>query len=233
MESQSKLTFGNILVGLLLLGVVVVIGLIVFVYFALTKPESRHTTAVPANESANQQVERLSPAGGTLPPVPRSEASKVAAPTHNNAQQSDADKAVKDIKGTTTANQTVGAAGTQGLANAGALDAGEVRPKTPKTKHKPKPPKPPVATESVNDERVSQQNTNGAIQLEPINRKSNTQGERPLKPINSVDKPRETTSSTTRREPTPSRQPNQNSGERDLKPVQKTSPRSNDFDNLF
>lgn len=74
-ESESKLTFGNILLGLLLLGVVVVIGLIVFVYFALTKQSNNKNTILPTDAPPSQSIDRLSPDGRALPSVPRAQAS--------------------------------------------------------------------------------------------------------------------------------------------------------------
>lgn len=247
MESESKLTFGNILVGLLLLGVVVVIGLIVFVYFALTKPETRKTTAADDTPAA-QQIDRLSPDGRTLPSVPRSEASKVATPTNNKTQQAEADKIANEMRKT---NETAITNVDSSMANKAALGTGEVvKPKQPKrTTTAPKTPK---RTQTADSEKTtSERNTaaNGERELKPVERQlqptnqpinikrraDTTEGERQLQPTNK----RETAPAreNTRRE-TPRRETStsNSSGERKLEPVQpkKAAPRSNEgFDNLF
>lgn len=244
MESESKLTFGNILVGLLLLGVVVVIGLIVFVYFALTKPETRKTTAADDTPAA-QQIDRLSPDGRTLPSVPRSEASKVATPANNKTQQAEADKIANEMRKT---NETAITNVDSSMANKAALGTGEVvKPKQPKrTTTAPKTPK---RTQTADSEKTtSERNTaaNGERELKPTNerplqpinikrRADTTEGERKLEPTNKRETApaRETTRRETPRRETPANNSN-SGGERKLEPVKKAPARSNEgFDNLF
>lgn len=246
-ESESKLTFGNILLGLLLLGVVVVIGLIVFVYFALTKPSSsKGFTPQPDNPPA-QTIDRLSPDGRTLPSVPRSQAlSNGAKPaeTNNNdtAQQNAADKVAKELDtGTATMNAR----------DVATAPTGETKPKAV---NKPKPVQKPKPAQTNNDdaantsERNSSERTltptnknTGERTLEPTNRRTprndnSTAGERPLPPKNSAPPAQPTRRSDDSGSRSSSSRSNETSGERQLKPVEK--PRNsggggNNIDNLF
>lgn len=250
-ESESKLTFGNILLGLLLLGVVVVIGLIVFVYFALTKPSSsKGFTPQPDNPPA-QTIDRLSPDGRTLPSVPRSQAlSNGAKPaeTNNNdtAQQNAADKVAKELDtGTATINAR----------DVATAPTGETKPKAV---NKPKPVQKPKPAQTNNDdaantsERNSSERTltptnknTGERTLEPTNRRTprndnanNAAGERQLQPSNRNTPPpqRATRNNDDSGSRSSSSRSNETSGERQLKPVEK--PRNsggggNNIDNLF
>lgn len=245
-ESESKLTFGNILLGLLLLGVVVVIGLIVFVYFALTKNSSSKTNFTPNDTPPAQTVDQLSPEGKTLPSVPRAQAldgKKASAPVANpdSAQQNAADKVVKDLATDAPPNM----AGRDVLANNAV--AGE-RPK-PKPKPKPKPVNPDAAangernnTAVVGEKPLTPTNRiAGERDLQPINkrptqRNESVAGERPLQPRNTQQPSRPIV--LREREDSGSRSNSNSSGERPLKPVEK--PRNsngggggNNIDNLF
>lgn len=242
-ESESKLTFGNILLGLLLLGVVVVIGLIVFVYFALTKPSSsKGFTPQPDNPPA-QTIDRLSPDGRTLPSVPRAQAlnngAKPAETNTDSAQQTAADKAAKELDmGTPTMNAR----------DVAATQSGETKPK-PVVKPKPVKPK-PVQNNNDATANTSERNS-GERPLTPINKNT---GERPLEPINKRTPRNDSTAAerplppknsapaqTTRRNDdsgsrSSSNRSSDSSGERPLKPVDK--PRNsggggNNIDNLF
>lgn len=68
---KNKLTFGNIIIGLLLLGVIIVISLIALVYFELTQTPKR-TAAQQAGTNPTMSVEAMSPDGRTITrPIPR------------------------------------------------------------------------------------------------------------------------------------------------------------------
>lgn len=238
-ESESKLTFGNILLGLLLLGVVVVIGLIVFVYFALTKNSSSKTNFTPNDTPPAQTIDQLSPEGKTLPSVPRAQAldgKKASAPVANpdSAQQNAADKVVKDLATDAPPNM----AGRDVLANNAV--AGE-RPK-PKPKPKPKPVNPDAAANGErNNTAVAGEKpltpTNriaGERDLQPTNkrptqRNESVAGERPLQPQQNINRqPAIQPARSTRNDDSGSRSRSNSSGEIPLKPTNTNSkPRNN------
>lgn len=115
-ERKPRMTFGQILASLLLLGVLVVIGLIVLVYFKLTSPVERVQTAPVEASAPARPVERMTPDGkpalATNPVAPEASASAA-----NNAAKA-ADEAVNHIQGNTADNAPV-----EGLNN-GALAGG-------------------------------------------------------------------------------------------------------------
>ncbi|QMT31925.1 hypothetical protein [Alysiella filiformis] len=249
-ESESKLTFGNILLGLLLLGVVVVIGLIVFVYFALTKQSNNKNTILPTDAPPSQSIDRLSPDGRALPSVPRAQASgenakpKTAAnATDNTTANSHGDKIAKELNGDNAA------------INARDVAIAPERPartERPKPIYKPKP-KPAVANNNDADSANSERNTGertltptnkiaGERTLEPTNkprfvpRSDSTSGERPIQPSNRTNTSRSTRNDDASSGSRSSGSRNSDSfAEKPLKPLNK--PRSNgggdNIDNLF
>lgn len=81
-NTKSKMTFGNILLSILLLGTLIVIGLIVLVYFQLTDPSQRTTNSQIQNTSTQppQTVSILLPDGSE-------KERRVVDPNHQSASQ--------------------------------------------------------------------------------------------------------------------------------------------------
>lgn len=218
-RTDSKFTFGNILLGLLLLATVVVIGLIVLVYFQLTRPTQRGTGQTAAIEApAKQPVEIISPDGKTVRTDAAGSQPQSAQASAAAQQQQEADAAAAALN-TQTANAPI---------NSSALTGGAAVPRKPRPR-KPRPPKENTeygsnGEPSARSSKYRQRNHNadsGEIPLEPTNRAPReSRRERPLVPRNSE-----------RREAR-----NDHEGERPLTPVKpkrQSKQPSEAIDNLF
>lgn len=228
-DSDSKLTFGNILLSLLLLGTIVVIGLIGFVYFELTRtPQHAPLKLDQPTDSTQQKIDALSPQGKTqsiyqerrpsLPP----QASQAQPTTENNKQTAEAVDAP--------------------------VYANDVAPPVVKPKP-PKPPKPPrEKTQTAQEDttippptKLSPNNNKGEVVLQPTNTPAPRRetGERTLQPKNIPQNIQPLNSGRSSDDSGNSRSRNQNSGggERVLQPKNPPRQQQNDggsnIDNLF
>lgn len=199
---KSKFTFGNILIGLLLLGTLTVITLIILVYFELTRTP-KHTPSLPMETSAPAlPVEAMSPDGRPVAPA-------VQHNNLNNPQQ----KAASETAIQKEADEAVAALKTDdNPINTRALTAGTPPPRKPR----PRRPKEPTG-ENAQNNRHNNANR-GEVALEPTN--TPPRGERPLTPRNSRNS--ESSGSTQRA------RNNNDSGERALSPVK--PPQRNNHD---
>lgn len=113
-ERKPRMTFGQILASLLLLGVLVVIGLIVLVYFKLTSPVERAHTAPIEASAPIRAVERITPDGKPAPALsPVAPDATVAANNMASHAAKAADEAVNRLQSNTADNAPV-----EGLNNA-------------------------------------------------------------------------------------------------------------------
>lgn len=238
-RSPRRFTFGQIMLSLLLLGVVVVIGLIVMVYFALTERKPVHHVT-PASVSAPvRPVERFTPDGKPVT-TPLAVTSTSSPPTQNAsevaAQQKAADEEVNRLQNNRSATQIQQGALVAGAA-AGAVAANQAR----------RTPKPRVRRQTVNENgepitprRRSQQQANNAnnngeeVPLQPVQRSErrlvprNQQGERQLTPRRQQNSGGEETVRRPARANPPSEQ-----RERQLTPTRPNSGRSEAIEQLF
>lgn len=207
-NTKSKMSFGNILLSILLLGTLIVIGLIVLVYFQLTDSSQRTTNTQIQNTSTQppQTVSILLPDGSE-------KERRVIDPNHN--QQS----ASQTTSASTTANQDADNIANSfkndhsEQLNSRALTGGNIyAPHRPRLK--PKHDNNLSNNTSINNYRsynrsYSNRNNNKAeVPIEP----NNTMHERPLQPKNSHQ--------------------NSNTGEQPLTPI-KPKKQSESIDALF
>lgn len=117
-ERKPRMTFGQIIASLLLLGVVVVIGLLVLLYFKLTEPVQRGNMVSTETSAPVRPVERFTPDGKPVSEDMQTAISASSAASEVAAQQKAADEAVQNLQ-----NKTAGNAPISGL-NGGAAVAG-------------------------------------------------------------------------------------------------------------
>lgn len=231
-----RFTFGQIMLSLLLLGVVVVIGLIVLVYFTLTDNSHKTSTFSPQPVSAPvRPVERFTPDGKPIAANTQVTPQSPLAASEAAAQQKAADEAVNQLNNATATQ--INQAALAGGAAAGAL-AGQARQR---------PPKPRVRRQPINSETgettpqtrrraTNQNNETGEVPLQPIQR-----GERRLTPNNRTQQgerqltPRRSQQATDEQPKRPIRLAPQ--GEQRERPLTPTRPQGNNkseaIDQLF
>lgn len=211
-RQPRRFTFGQIMVSLLLLGVVVLIGLIVLVYFTLTEKQPTHTFTPTEVSAPVRPVERFGPDGKPVAahalPAQASNAQQTASEVA--AQQKAADKTVNNLQNNRGATQIQ-----QGALVAGAaagVAANQVR----------RAPKPRPRRQAVNE--------NG----EPIapstsRRRSNSQAandgdEVPLQPVQRGERRLTPRNNTQERQLTPRRQQNSGGEETARRPARAAQP---------
>lgn len=203
-NSNSKFTFGNIMIGLLALGTLIVSALIALLYFEVTRTPKRTAAVVQENAPA-ATVEAMSPNGAVAVRkigVDGSAASQAASQPDDPNRQQEAEAAANALNSSIAPPPV----------NTRALTSGQNVPR------KPRPKRPPRenSDSARNSERSrsSQNNTTGEVALEPVN----VPRERPVQPR------RERSDSGSGERGSRSRNNSQSSGgERELTPVRPPS----------
>lgn len=237
-ESKSKLTFGNILMGLLLLSAVVVIGLIVLVYFKLTSPSERKVNMSPNAVSAPApKVEKITPNGQPVANIQADPSQSQAAPNQASAaaaRKKDADDAVNSMAADSKEEKGFNARAL-GAATGAQPAQKRVRPRTQRTQQNADG----SATNNTRSTRraaTEQEETPLAPTNRAERRLNPTNSERTLTPTNQARNTNRAAPAQPKQEERPINfKPRQQpQGERELKPTNKPAHKqSGDLDALF
>lgn len=230
-EPKSRMSFGNILLSLLLLGTITVIGLIVLVYFKLTNPSER-TTVTPVQASAPARpVEKLVPNGTNM--VSASDANpnpaSVRQPpllipySQQNAQAKDAEDAVNTLNNSNTKY------------NSRALTDGAVVPKktTPRRRTNTQTENAENTTTPATRNNTRSSRNNQAIAGEVPLQPTNAPRERTLTPRNTPSASQNNTNNERPRRTYTAPPRNEQQGERVLTPTRPARKSNDAIDELF
>lgn len=175
------MSFGNILLSLLLLGTTIVIGLIVLVYFKLTGTEKRINTSPTAVTAPVRPVEKMSPDGKPVTQNTATYTNNLSAANDAETRRKAAEEAVNNIKNDTSNTMPI-----EGV-NSRALTSGAKQ----QVKKPPRRRDPNLNAETLTRTRNSTDGEDNQIEtlLQPTNRErsltprdNTSQGERSLTP---------------------------------------------------
>ncbi|WP_027009484.1 hypothetical protein [Conchiformibius kuhniae] len=196
-HTNSKFTFGNILLGLLALGTLIVSALMALVYFEVTRTPKRTAAIVQQENGASAApVEAMSPDGRPVTVATANPGAEAASAPADPDRRKEAEAAASALNADSAAALPP--------VNTRALTGGQQVPRKPRPKRPPRETANAEAAQNTRSQRS--QNTGGEVALEPVN----VPRERPLPPRN-----RNSDSGNSR----PSRQSQASSGERELTPV--------------
>lgn len=251
-DRKPRMTFGQILASLLLLGVVVVIGLLVLLYFKLTSPVERSNYAPAAVSAPVRPVERFTPDGKTVTDANQTAvATASSAASEVAAQQKAADEAVQNLQNNTAGNAPVNGLNSGALTGGAAVGAAAAARKQQAAQRRRREAAAAANGDNTPRRRQQQQQYTEAdeVPLQPIQRgerrltpRNTQQGERTLTPRNTQQQQGERTLTPRRSNQAapadlPQRpiriNPPAEQRERTLTPTRPKSGKSGEFDELF